>query len=53
MFFLPCNILFVFRLWNFFSIVGDFDAAFWKFTGHLLPLLACAQAVVGLHENSW
>ena len=24
-----------------------------RVTWHLLPLLACAQAVVGLHENSW
>ena len=52
--FFLCNVFLIFLLWNMFNMYW-----FWRwFLGesqdifnHCVP--ACAQAVVGLHENSW
>ena len=47
--------------WNFFFSFVKFSFKYvvilmpplGRVTGHRVPLLACTQAVVGLHENSW
>ena len=45
--------MFFFFFCEVFLLNGDFDAAFGRVMGHLLPLLACTQAVVGLYVNLW